>query len=333
MSSSGSKVLIIGAGPGGLVLAHALQKNRIPYEIFERDAADHVRPQGWAVALHEYVFIASYSPVSSDFVHSALPALKATIPDVVEDINLISVNANLGVLDWIGVVDNAGNLLSRAGGVPEGQPGNILRVRRERLRDYLWQGLPVQGGKYFTHYIEDDNGVTAYFADGISARGSILVGADGAHSHVRKQLLGLEASPAPYIPILGSAQYPRDIFEPIHNLGTAAVACGAEGIRAIISMLSVEADRSSAHYYWGALFRSDHPEQDGAWAAAASKEELHAKATQLAAALPEFFQRMVQHTGAEGIMKPPLRFVEFSPPSKFSMCRVTILGDAAHSSK
>ena len=55
MSSTGTKVLIIGAGPGGLVLAHALRKNRIPYEIFERDIADHVRPQGWAVALHEYV--------------------------------------------------------------------------------------------------------------------------------------------------------------------------------------------------------------------------------------------------------------------------------------
>ena len=250
-----------------------------------------------------------------------------------KDIHLLSVNASLGVLDSIGVVDDAGNLFSRAGGVPEGQPGHILRVSRERLRDYLWRDLPVQTGQHFTHYVEDDNGVTAYFADGSSARGSILVGADGAHSHVRKQLLGLDAKTAPYIPILGSGQYPKDIFEPIHKLGSAALAIGAEGIRIIISMLSVDHDRSSAHYYWAASFRSDCPEQDAAWAAAASKEELYAKATQLAAGLPDYFKEMVQHTGAEGMMKPPLRFVEFSPPDTWKRCRVTILGDAAHSSK
>jgi 2-polyprenyl-6-methoxyphenol hydroxylase-like FAD-dependent oxidoreductase len=55
MSSTNIKVLIIGAGAGGLVLAHALRKNNIPFEIFERDSADYVRPQGWAVALHEYI--------------------------------------------------------------------------------------------------------------------------------------------------------------------------------------------------------------------------------------------------------------------------------------
>lgn len=51
-----SKVLIIGAGLGGLVLAHILRKNKVPVEIFERD--DHIssRKQGWAVALMEYVF-------------------------------------------------------------------------------------------------------------------------------------------------------------------------------------------------------------------------------------------------------------------------------------
>lgn len=50
-----SKVLVIGAGLGGLVLAHVLRKNKVPVEIFERD--DHIssRKQGWAVALMEYV--------------------------------------------------------------------------------------------------------------------------------------------------------------------------------------------------------------------------------------------------------------------------------------
>lgn len=52
-----NKVLIIGAGPGGLVLAHCLRKHGIPYEIFEREKASQPRKQGWAVGLQEYVTI------------------------------------------------------------------------------------------------------------------------------------------------------------------------------------------------------------------------------------------------------------------------------------
>ena len=50
---STSKVLIIGAGPGGLVLAQILRNSRVPFEIFERDCGLQNRSQGWAVALIE----------------------------------------------------------------------------------------------------------------------------------------------------------------------------------------------------------------------------------------------------------------------------------------
>lgn len=240
-------------------------------------------------------------------------------------------NAPLGLYDAIGVLDGEGNSLGGGGGVPESQPGHILRVRRERLRDYLWQDLPVQCGKRFTHYTEDDDGVTAHLADGTTARGSILVGADGAHSHVRKQLLDLSATDAPYIPILGSGNYPREVFEPIHKLGTAAIALGSEGLRMIVSMLSIQEDYSSANYYWAASFHSTDPEKAAAWAAQATKDELFAKALEITSNIPEQVRRMVEMTGAEGMMKPPLHFVEFTPPDVVPKGRVTILGDAAHS--
>lgn len=48
-----NKVLIIGAGPGGLVLAQILRGHNIPFEIFERDVERDTRSQGWAVALVE----------------------------------------------------------------------------------------------------------------------------------------------------------------------------------------------------------------------------------------------------------------------------------------
>jgi len=47
------KVLIIGAGPGGLALAQILRKHGVEYEIFERDESQRGRKQGWAVALIE----------------------------------------------------------------------------------------------------------------------------------------------------------------------------------------------------------------------------------------------------------------------------------------
>ena len=49
------KVLIIGAGLGGLALAQVLHNHGVPFELFERDGAPSARKQGWAVALVEYV--------------------------------------------------------------------------------------------------------------------------------------------------------------------------------------------------------------------------------------------------------------------------------------
>lgn len=47
-------VLIVGGGLGGLSLAQNLRKQGISFEIFERDADENARFQGWAIALHSY---------------------------------------------------------------------------------------------------------------------------------------------------------------------------------------------------------------------------------------------------------------------------------------
>jgi NADPH-dependent 2,4-dienoyl-CoA reductase/sulfur reductase-like enzyme len=47
------KVIIIGAGLGGLALAQVLHSHGVPFELFERDRAPSARKQGWAVALVE----------------------------------------------------------------------------------------------------------------------------------------------------------------------------------------------------------------------------------------------------------------------------------------
>jgi 2-polyprenyl-6-methoxyphenol hydroxylase-like FAD-dependent oxidoreductase len=65
-------------------------------------------------------------------------------------------------------------------------------VSRMTLRQVLMTGLDdvVEFGKRFERYEHNPDGtVTAYFADGTSATGDLLVGADGAKSPVRGQYL------------------------------------------------------------------------------------------------------------------------------------------------
>jgi 2-polyprenyl-6-methoxyphenol hydroxylase-like FAD-dependent oxidoreductase len=69
--------------------------------------------------------------------------------------------------------------------------GKAYAVDRTMLRNMLLLGQEnhVKFGKSFTHYETTSNGVTAFFSDGTSEHGSLLVGADGTYSPVRKQLL------------------------------------------------------------------------------------------------------------------------------------------------
>lgn len=58
----------------------------------------------------------------------------------------------------------------------------IVRAERRRLRDWLATNLPIQWGKRVQRIEHDDEGVSVYFEDGTSAKGDILVGADGIKS-------------------------------------------------------------------------------------------------------------------------------------------------------
>jgi 2-polyprenyl-6-methoxyphenol hydroxylase-like FAD-dependent oxidoreductase len=65
-------------------------------------------------------------------------------------------------------------------------------VSRMTLRQVLLTGLEdvVTFGQKFTHYEQHPDGtLTAHFADGTTATGDVLVGADGSNSPVRKQYL------------------------------------------------------------------------------------------------------------------------------------------------
>lgn len=170
------KVLIIGAGTGGLALAQSLKQGGIDVDVFERDRTRRDGLFGFRVGI---------SPDGSRALAKVLPTelfeiFKATTARTPHYFNMYT--------------ENFGELLS----VPDmdaAHPDDVgaeRSVSRMTLRQVLLTGLEdiVQFDKKFTHYeVNQDGTVTAYFADGSSATGDLLVGADGSNSPVRKQFL------------------------------------------------------------------------------------------------------------------------------------------------
>lgn len=58
----------------------------------------------------------------------------------------------------------------------------IIRAERRRLRDWLATNIPIQWGRRVTRIEENNSEVSVHFTDGSSAKGDIVVGADGINS-------------------------------------------------------------------------------------------------------------------------------------------------------
>ncbi len=158
-------VIIIGAGLGGLSLAHGLRRAGIPCGVYERDESAGARKQGYRLHIGD---------VGDSALREVLP------PELHALFHATAGRAR----PHTNVYDERLGLVTRLA-----DEGTHLNVNRFTLRQILLHGQEVRYGKRFTHYETDDDGVTAYFADGTSTRGSLLVGADGINSPVRRQYL------------------------------------------------------------------------------------------------------------------------------------------------
>src|SRR5215468_5191482 len=165
------KVMIVGAGTGGLCLAQGLKADGIAVEVFERDYSPTDRLQGYRLGVNE----------------TGRRALKECLPKALFD-KLIASSANPSRA--VTFLDHRLNrLLSIELGSDE---QNDLPVSRISLRGILLEGLDeiVRFGRKFIAFEESPSGaVTARFDDGSTATGDVLIGADGASSRVRRQLL------------------------------------------------------------------------------------------------------------------------------------------------
>lgn len=177
MSSTPFHVIVIGGGIGGLCLGQALKAAGVSVAIYERNAANFW-PEGYRIHIN---------PVGSRALHECLP------PAIWEVFVATAGKSPAGLgflteqLEELVVIGEA--FMSNKTGDPIDAHYPVNRIA---LRHLLLAGMQdvVHFEKIFDHYEHAIDGkITAFFADGTSIIGDVLVAADGANSTVRKQYL------------------------------------------------------------------------------------------------------------------------------------------------
>ncbi|XGV99081.1 MAG: FAD-dependent urate hydroxylase HpxO [Leptolyngbya sp. BL-A-14] len=164
------KVIVIGAGMGGLTTGIALQQAGYTVEIYDR--VSELRPAGAAISL---------------WSNGVKVLNRLGLGDEIARIG--------GIMDRMAYYSHTGEkfndfslypLIERVGQRP-------YPVARALLQHMLLQAFgqeKVQLGAKCVRVEQDDDSVTAFFEDGRTATGDVLVAADGTHSILRPYVLG-----------------------------------------------------------------------------------------------------------------------------------------------
>jgi 2-polyprenyl-6-methoxyphenol hydroxylase-like FAD-dependent oxidoreductase len=160
------RVIVIGAGLGGLCLARGLRQEGVEVAVHERDAGPTARFQGWRIGLRER---------SIDTLRWCLPERLHALLDATSG-------------DAMGEGRMVDPQLALVATAPAQDEGRLFD--RNVLRHLLLHDTAVRFASKLDAVEElPGGGVRARFADGRTEEADLLVGADGMGSTVRRQLL------------------------------------------------------------------------------------------------------------------------------------------------
>jgi len=163
------KILIAGAGIGGMALAALLRQRGITTEVFER--APDFNHSGYMISLY---------PTGSRIFHGL---------GLMDEFRRISTRmGSYTVCNGHGETVhsyNMGEMLDQYGYPGTLMRGELLGLLRTRCAD-----VPIHFNTKVESFEEREHEVVVRLSDGTKKRGDLVVGADGIHSTLRRQLFG-----------------------------------------------------------------------------------------------------------------------------------------------
>jgi 2-polyprenyl-6-methoxyphenol hydroxylase-like FAD-dependent oxidoreductase len=324
------RVLIIGAGTGGLALAHSLRRSAIELQVYERDLTPNADTGGYRVGI---------SPAGSR-------ALKGCVPPDLYDLFVATSARAPRFFNMLSERFSELLCLDLDAAAPDAMESE-KNVIRKTLRRVLLSGLDdcVHFGKGFVSYADNPDGtITVLLSDGSSATGDVLVGADGTSSAVRRQRL-----PQARLEETGMASFGGKLPMSAESraLLTHKMSCGMSmiiaprGFGAIIHSLEFAPNRTNPDFAkrWPSFM--DALEEDsigwGLWGARQNfprdpaqlcGPELLRLALELTRAWHPNWRALLAMTHPETVAYINVRTAAPVPPWESS--NVTLLGDAIH---
>jgi 5-methylphenazine-1-carboxylate 1-monooxygenase len=307
------KVIIAGAGVGGLVTALMLHARGIDCEVFEQ--ADAIRELGVGIN---------------------------TLPHAIKEL------AELGLLDRLDAVavrtyelfytNRLGQEIWREPrGLDAGYDIPQFSIHRGRLHGVIYQAVRARLGESRIHlncrlqsFTQDDGGVTAYFFDRHGShrhttRGDALIGADGMHSVVREKLFPDEGPPR----WNGLMLWRGAIDWPAFLTGRSMVVAGGLAAKLVIYPIAEGSRPDKRLTNWAVVGRVGDPSmpipQKQDWSRPGRFEDL----------MPHLRRFRIPYVDAKALIEATSEFWEYpmcdrDPLPRWSHGRITLLGDAAH---